>query len=112
MNYRNSSTGVLEMRQSFENPKTLRRFYERRNQFNREGKASSTARLTRVLPRKGFWRAREKFAPHMLHPQNAKPMLNDCRAVDRLQYYCPNKRRPTCITRGIFPHALVPLMKE
>src|SRR5262249_30404693 len=54
----------------------------RRNQFNREGKASSIARLTRVLPREGFWRARGKFAP------NAEPMLNDCRAVDRVQYYC------------------------
>src|SRR5262244_3968699 len=104
MNYRNSNTGVLEMRQSFENPKTLRRFNERRNQFNREGKASSTARLTRVLPRRLLASAGEIRTPHAPTAQNAEPMLNDCRAVDRLQYYCPNKRRPTRITLGIFPH--------
>src|SRR5262249_55133086 len=69
--------------------KTLRRFNERRNLFNREGKASSTTRSTRVLPPKGFWRAREKFAPHVLH--RTKPILNDCRASGQSTILLPEQ---------------------
>src|SRR5262245_48600424 len=81
------------------------------NSVHREVKPAPL-RLTRVLPRGASGERGGIRTPHAPTAQNAEPMLNDCRAVDRLQYYCPNKRRPTCITRGIFPHALVPLMKE